>query len=129
MWINIVSLSHQASYFMTYKNNAFDVRHDYFEYAYVRKYLTILAMSHLSHLPILLCNLFDVHLTFINHSCFIMHSRQTLNLFTCVHCYICLFIFSFCSTSETHDSHGIYWLLNKNSNPIMVFLSLICFVF
>ena len=28
--------------------------------------------------------------------------------------YICLFIFSFCSSSELHDSHWIYWLLNKN---------------
>ena len=61
MWINIVSLSHQASYCMPYMNNAFDVRHDYFEYAYVRIKLTIIAMSHLSHLPNFLCKLFEVY--------------------------------------------------------------------
>ena len=37
MWINIVSLSDQASYFMPYKNQDFDVRHEYLNYVYVRK--------------------------------------------------------------------------------------------
>ena len=32
-----VRSSDQASYFMTYMNQDFDVRLDYFEYAYVRK--------------------------------------------------------------------------------------------